>query len=117
MRWSATRCWTNFRSQSCERLSNSPNVAVQNPVHAGLRSALLDQGPFLLALRRRLPAIVGMIHWFYSAVPLLEGVDASSTAFAFTRRACHGRPRLASEVSRFSCMEFPDVNGSATTQG
>src|ERR1041384_2186063 len=34
MRRSATRCWTNFRSQSCDKLSKkAPDVTVQNPVH------------------------------------------------------------------------------------
>src|SRR5215471_7654359 len=55
-------------------------------VRAELMSVLLDQRPSLLALRRRSPAFVRMIHRYCSAVRLLEDVHASRTALAFTRR-------------------------------
>ena len=41
---------------------------------AGSDDVLLDQRPSLLTLRRRSPAFVRLIHRYYSAVRLLEGV-------------------------------------------
>ena len=50
-----------------------------------------------------------MVHWYYAAVRLLRDVHASVTALAL---ACRPAPCLLAgvpEVSRFSCMKFPDV--------
>ena len=87
-------------------------------VRARLMSVLLDQRPSLLTLRRRLSAIVRVIHRYSSAVRLLEGVRAGRTAIAFTRRPVakvrfrrlRGLPVLVHGVSRRAW-------GSATTQG
>src|SRR6516165_10844104 len=75
---------------------------------AGLMSVLLDQRPSLLTLRRRSPAIVRMIHWYCTAVRLLEDVHAGRTAYAFARRPVanarfrrlRGLPVLVHGVSR-----------------
>ena len=80
-------------------------------VRVGLMSVLLDQRPSLLTLRRRLLIFVRMIHRYYSAVRLLDGVHVGRTAIAFSHRSVVWFTSDISEVSRFSCMEFPDVRG------
>src|SRR5262245_35285943 len=74
-------------------------------------SVLLDQRPSLLTLRRRFPAFVRMTHRYCSAVRLLRDVPAGRAAIAFSRRPVVCVTSGTSEVSRFSCMEFPDVRG------
>ena len=74
-------------------------------------SVLLDQRPSLLTLRRRFPAFVRVIHRYSSAVRLLEDVRVGRTALAFSHRPVVWFTSGISEVSRFSCMEFPDVHG------
>ena len=77
-------------------------------VRAGLMGVLLDQRPSLLILRRRFPALVRMIHRYYSAVRLLGDVRAGRVAIAFSRRPAgfvphrhpRGLPVLVHEVSR-----------------
>src|SRR5674476_1540905 len=81
-------------------------------VRAGLMSVLLDQRPSLLTLRRRFPTFVRVIHRYrYAAVRLLRDVHAGRAAIAFSRRPVVWFTSDISEVSRFSCMEFPDVLG------
>ena len=80
-------------------------------VRAGLMSVLLDQRPSLLTFRRWLPIFVQVIHRYYSAVRLLRGVHVGRTAIAFSHRPVVWFTSGTSEVSRFSCMEFPDVHG------
>ena len=52
-----------------------------------------------------------MIHRYYSAVRLLEDVRVGRTALAFSHRPVVWFTSGISEVSRFSCMEFPNVRG------
>jgi hypothetical protein len=74
-------------------------------------SVLLDQRPFLLTFRRRLPILVQVIHRYWSAVRLFEDVDVGRAAIAFSHRPARWFTSGISEVSRFSCMEFLDVPG------
>src|ERR1017187_1303947 len=77
-------------------------------VRAGLTGVLLDQRSSLLALRRRFPVIVRAIHWYYTAVRLLEDVHVGCTAVAFSHRPdcvvhfryLRGLPVLMRGVSR-----------------
>ena len=74
-----------------------------------LMSVLLDQRSSLLTLRRRSPAFVREIHWYYTAVRLLGDVHAGSTALAFPAVLWSASTTDISEVSRFSCMKFIGV--------
>src|SRR6202140_5019274 len=76
---------------------------------AGLMSVLLDQRPSLLTLRHRFPSFVRMIHWYCTAVRLLEDGHAGRAACAFSRRPIssfrfirhlRGLPVLVHGVSR-----------------
>src|SRR5713101_7981386 len=76
---------------------------------AGLMSVLLDQRPSLLTLRLRFPSFVRMIHWYCTAVRLLEDGHAGRAACAFSRRPIssfrfirhlRGLPVLVHGVSR-----------------
>ena len=80
-------------------------------VRAGLMSALLDQRSSLLTLRQWFPIFVQVIHRYCPAVRLLRGVHVGRTAKAFSHRPVVWFTSGTSEVSRFSCMEFPDVRG------
>ena len=71
-------------------------------------SVLLDQRPSLRILRPRSSVLVRMVHWYYAAVRLLEGVHTGRTAIAFSRRPAtlyggrylRGLPVLVQKVSR-----------------
>jgi hypothetical protein len=52
-----------------------------------------------------------------SAVRLLEDVRVGRTALAFSHRPVVWFTSGISEVSRFSCMEFPDVHGVSDYAG
>ena len=80
-------------------------------VRAGLMSVLLDQRSSLLTLRQWFPIFVQVIHRYCPAVRLLRSVHVGRTAKAFSHRPVVWFTSGASEVSRFSCMEFPDVRG------
>ena len=76
-------------------------------VRVTLDGVLLGPGPSL-QLRRRLPALVRNLRWYYGPAQLLGGVRAGRAARAFPHRPAAGRQSVA-EVSRFSRKEFPDV--------
>jgi hypothetical protein len=80
-------------------------------------SVLLVQRPSLLTLRQRFPIFVRMIHRYCSAVRLLEDVHVGRTALAFSHRPVVWFTSGISEVSRFSCMEFPNVHGVSDYAG
>src|SRR5947209_8786745 len=84
-------------------------------VRAGWMSVLLDQRPSLLTFRRWLAIFVQAIHRYCSAVRLLKGVHVGRTAIAFSHRPVVWFTSGTFEVSRFSCMELPDVHGVFTT--
>jgi hypothetical protein len=75
----------------------------------GLCNVLLDPRSSLPNLRQRFPALVRLVHRYYTEVGLLHGVLIRRSAIGLS-----GRPVTASgamEVSRFSCMKFLSVRG------
>ena len=83
-----------------------PLCAVRGAPH----DVLLGPGPSLQILRRRLPALVRSLRWYYGPVRLLGGVRVGRAAGAFPQRPAAGRQSVA-EVSRFSRKEFAGVHG------
>ncbi len=76
---------------------------------------LLGAVASLPTLRRRFPALVRIAHRYYLPLRLLGDVRVGRAALPFPT----GLPFAAgaSEVSRFSCREFPDVHGFSDRAG
>ena len=96
-----------LRTPSSACVTASPPLCA---VRVTLDDVLLGPGPSLQILRRRLPALVRSLRWYYGPVRLLGGVRVGRAAGAFPHRPAAGRQSVA-EVSRFSRREFAGVHG------
>src|SRR5436305_1192854 len=78
--------------------------------HVELSSVLLDQRPSLPTLRKLAIVFVRMVHRYYAAVRLLRERSHQPHGLGLRWPSCcpSGSAGIA-EVSRFSCMKFPDV--------
>src|SRR5215475_16088614 len=66
--------------------------------HVELNDVLLSLRPSLPSLRRRLPFIVRLVHWYYGAVRLLLCVHVRRSVYGLRGPALVFRPRRAGDL-------------------
>ena len=91
-------------------------------VRVAPNDVLLGPGPSLQILRRRLPALVRTLRWYYGPVRLLGNVRVGRTACAFPHRPATSRqasPTSPGSRARsfLTCTRSPTAPGSPAARG
>src|ERR1700674_1024346 len=87
------------------------------PARVKLFRVLLGQRPSLHNLRRRSPALVWLLRWYYAAVRLPAAVHGGLTAHGVLHPVRHPSMAGGNGASRFSRMEFLCVHGVFDSAG